>query len=247
MKDVIYTEIEPKTQIKSIVKSFWYFENNSNKAVEYSILPDGSFDLLLFSNGITLLTGIWNKKVEISLPKNIKISAIRFKPLAVEYLLQFSIKKYLNAYLQNPKIDFLEKTDITDFNTFAEVKTLKIASILGTKKGIDPRKEKVFDLLFKTKGTIKISELSEKSFWSSRQINRYFNSNFGISAKQYANILKVFSTYKDIANGILYPQIEYFDQSHYIKEVKKFTGTTPKELMNNKNDQFLQLSTQQTK
>ena len=247
MKDVIYTEIEPKTQIKSIVKSFWYFENNSNKVVEYSILPDGSFDLLLFSNGITLLTGIWNKKVEISLPKNIKISAIRFKPLAVEYLLQFSIKEYLNTSLQNPKIDFLEKTDMTDFNTFVEVKTLKFASILETKKGIDPRKEKVFDLLFKTKGSIKISELSEKSFWSSRQINRYFNSNFGISAKQYANILKVFSTYKDIANGILYPQIEYFDQSHYIKEVKKFTGTNPKELMNNKNDQFLQLSTQQTK
>ena len=46
----------------------------------------------------------------------------------------------------------------------------------------------------------------------------------------------------DISKGLLYPQKDFFDQAHFIKEVKKYTGTTPKELYKNKNDRFLQLS-----
>ena len=249
MKEIIYTEIEPQIQLNSFIKSFWHFENNSNQTLEYSILPDGCFDFLVFNKKRTQLTGLWNKRIDISIPKETRIFAIRFKPLAVEYLFENSISEILNSQSQNPKIKFVENivTDTSEFSEFAKQNSLKIATLLGTKKGIDTRKEKVFELLFNTKGTIKISKLSEKSFWSSRQINRYFNSNFGLSAKQYASILKVFSTYKDLANGKLYPQTEYFDQSHFIKEIKKYTGTNPKELRNNKNDRFLQLSTNQMK
>ena len=246
MKEIIYKEIEPPIQLKSFIKSFWHFENNSNQTLEYSILPDGCFDFLVFDEKRTQLTGLWNQRIDISIPKATRIFAIRFKPLAVEYLLENSIKEILNTQIQNPKMKFVDHlvTDASEFNEFVEHASLKMAAIIGTKKGIDPRKEKVFELLFTTNGAIKIRELSEKSFWSSRQINRYFNSNYGLSAKQYANILKVFSTYQDLANGSLYPQSEYFDQSHFIKEIKKYTGTSPKDLRENKNDRFLQLSTQ---
>ena len=249
MKEIIYTEIEPQIQFNSFIKSFWHFENNSNKTLEYSILPDGCFDLLVFKNDKKQLTGLWNKKIDISIPKGTRIFAIRFKPLSAEYLFEKSIKEILNSQIQNPEIKFIDNlvTETSEFNEFVKQVSLKIATKLGTKRGIDTRKEKVFELLFKSKGTIKISELSEKSFWSSRQINRYFNAMFGLSTKQYTNILKVFSTYKDLAKGTLYPQTEYFDQSHFIKEIKKYTGTTPKKLKENKNDRFLQLSTNQMK
>jgi len=249
MKEIIYNEIEPQIQFNSFIKSFWHFENNSNKTLEYSILPDGCFDFLVFDENRTELTGLWNKKIDISIPKGTRIFAIRFKPLAVEYLFENSIKEILNYQIQNPEIKFIDNLVIetSEFNEFVKQASLKIATKLGMKKGIDPRKEKVFELLFKSKGTIKISELAEKSFWSSRQINRYFNAMFGLSTKQYANILKVFSTYKDLAKGTLYPQTEYFDQSHFIKEIKKYTGTTPKDLKENKNDRFLQLSTNRMK
>lgn len=249
MKEIIYTEIEPPIQLNSFVKSFWHFENNTNQALEYSILPDGCFDFLVFGEKRTILTGLWNKRIDVSIPKATRIFAIRFKPLAVEYLLESSISEILNTQIENPEIKFVDDlvTGTLEFNEFVEQVSLKMATLLGMKKGIDTRKEKVFDLLFKTKGIIKISELSQKSLWSSRQINRYFNSNFGLSAKQYANILKAFSTYSDLASGTLYPQADYFDQSHFIKEIKKYTGTTPTDLRNNENDRFLQLSTRQMK
>ncbi|HHC79045.1 MAG TPA: AraC family transcriptional regulator [Flavobacteriia bacterium] len=249
MKEMIYNEIEPPTQLHSFVQSFWHFENTSSRALHYSILPDGCFDLLVFQDGNTKLTGIWNKKIDISVPKETKIFAIRFKPLAVEYLLESSIKRLLNSSIQNPKNEFVEKmtTQTIKFSEFVAANASKIITILSTGKRMDTRKEKVFDLLFSTNGVVKVSEISEKSCWSSRQINRYFTAKFGLSTKQYANILKVFSTYTDLAKGIVYPQTSYFDQSHFIKEIKKHTETNPKELKKNKNGRFLQLYTQRIK
>ena len=62
------------------------------------------------------------------------------------------------------------------------------------------------------------------------------------SLKEFLKIVRCNSAYKNISNGNLSPQTDYFDQAHFIKEIKKYTGTTPKELHKNKNDRFLQLS-----
>lgn len=35
----------------------------------------------------------------------------------------------------------------------------------------------------------------------------------------------------------------YFDQAHFIKEIKKYTEKTPRELSKNENVRFLQLAT----
>ncbi|SEN91039.1 hypothetical protein SAMN05216436_1253 [bacterium A37T11] len=45
-----------------------------------------------------------------------------------------------------------------------------------------------------------------------------------------------------IQDGILFPQQNYADQSHFIKEAKKLSGVSPKELHKNKNGRFLQFS-----
>jgi AraC-like DNA-binding protein len=66
---------------------------------------------------------------------------------------------------------------------------------------------------------------------------------FGLSLKEYLNIIRSNQTFKDIANKKLAPQNKYFDQSHFIKEIKRYTGVTPTELSRNENDRFLQLLT----
>ena len=78
----------------------------------------------------------------------------------------------------------------------------------------------LFELIYQD-GTKSVSELSEKVFWSSRQINRYFNQQFGFSLKEFIKIVRCNAAYKDISNGKLSPQTDYFDQAHFIKEVKK--------------------------
>ena len=252
-KNIIYKEIKPDKRLSTFVKSFWYFENNEIENQNYSILPDGCFDLLIYfsenKEKEMFLTGLWDKNIEVNIPAKTKILAIRFKPISAEYILEKKITSLLNSMItvSTDNYKFIETLDTNyqNLDLFASTNIMKIQSILGTEKGIDTRKEKVFDFLFNNNGVISIKEISEKVFWSNRQIRRYFKENYGLSIKKYANILRINSTYKDLAKGEHYPQTEYFDQSHFIKEIKKYTGEKPKTLIKNKNDRFLQLSTKQ--
>jgi AraC-like DNA-binding protein len=101
----------------------------------------------------------------------------------------------------------------------------------------------MFELIYSTNGAITVKELSEKVFWSSRQINRYFNQYYGISLKTYCSVLRFRASLGHIAQGELFPNGDFFDQTHFIKEIKKFSGAIPKELSQNKNDRFILLST----
>jgi AraC-like DNA-binding protein len=87
-----------------------------------------------------------------------------------------------------------------------------------------------------------VQELSEKVYWSARQINRYFNLQFGVSLKVFCNILRFRMSLEHIAHGQLFPELNFTDQNHFIKEVKKFSGAVPKELFKNQNDRFILLS-----
>src|SRR5690606_38443671 len=95
---------------------------------------------------------------------------------------------------------------------------------------IDGRKRKIFELVHDTQGEISVKEISEKVFWSARQINQYFNRQFGLSLKEYCQIFRFQASLSYIKAGKLFPQLNYYDQSHFIKQIKKFTGVTPKRL-----------------
>ena len=116
----------------------------------------------------------------------------------------------------------------------------KITALLPA--AIDERKRKLFELIYASNGEMSVKELSEKVYWSSRQINRYFNQQFGLSLKAYCNILRFRKSLEHIAQGKLFPELNFTDQTHFIKEIKKFSGVVPKELSKNKNDRFVLLS-----
>jgi AraC-like DNA-binding protein len=240
-----YRELNPTGFLGNFVQCFWEYENTET-TIEHTILPDGYFDLIAeFENEILTtvkLTGVWTKPVKVTIPKSIKLFAIRFKLLATEYLFQQEIKSILDTS-KLLSIDFLNirKYRSNEFEEFVTDVSNKFERSIRHLKEIDSRKLNLFDLIYKNKPT-SVEELSRNIFWSSRQINRYFNNKFGFSLKEFLKIIRFKSSFKHISIGELYPQNDYFDQAHFIKEVKKYSGTTPKELYRNKNDRFLQLS-----
>ena len=233
--------------ISNFVKSFWEFNNNGAKCY-YEILPDGYFDLIfqIQNEQITKvwLTGVWIRKVGVMVPESTRLIGVRFKLISAEYILQQSIKSLKNNKIDFPE-DFLGTVDFPslDFEDIASSLSQKLMYGLKNLKEIDSRKLLLFQMLYEQKGEIAVKELAEKVHWSSRQINRYFNSRFGFPMKTFCNILKCHSSLRHIANGRLFPEKDYFDQPHFIKQVKQFTGATPSDLYLNKNDRFLQLTT----
>ena len=240
-----YKEISPIGFLTNFVQCFWEYEN-AESVIEHTILPDGFFDLIAeFKNDELVnlkLTGVWTKPKNIVLPKNIKIFAIRFKLLATEYLFHQEIKSVLDTSKSLP-FDFwnINSYACSEFDKFVLDITSKLERTIKHLKEIDSRKLKLFEQIYNNK-TISVNELSQNVFWSSRQINRYFNQQFGFPLKEFLKIIRFKSSLGLISIGELYPQEEYFDQAHFIKEVKKYSGTTPKELYKNSNDRFLQLS-----
>jgi AraC-like DNA-binding protein len=167
--------------------------------------------------------------------------AISFKPLAAEYILRSSVADILDGrkVLPNDFWDF-NACDLNDFDAFCKKATQKISSLLPEK--MDHRKQQLFEWIYASNGAISVKELSEKVFWSRQQINRYFNQQFGLSLKTYCNIIRFHSSFQHIKEGKLLPQLDFADQSHFIKEIKKFSNVSPKHLHKNQNERFIQFS-----
>jgi AraC-like DNA-binding protein len=247
---VKYREIKPDGFLNHFVQCFWEYENEEIQ-YDHNILPDGYFDLIVEYENKTLsrvkLTGVWTQPINVTIPKSTKIFAVRFKLLAAEYLFSREIKSILD---NTKELDFcfweINSLHCDDFEYFVHFISNKINFALSKLKKIDNRKINLFQLIYQDK-KLSVKDLSEQIFWASRQINRYFNQQFGFPLKTYLNIVRCNASYENIANGQLSPKEDFFDQSHFIKEIKKHTGTTPTELLQNKKDRFLQLKTKNEK
>ena len=235
----------PDHSISHFVHSFWMLENETGKDIPSTILPNGMVDLALMKmkagNWEMFLRGIDTEPSQVVIEKDTKIFTIGLKLLAVEYLLGDSIKDVLNEgrNFTNDSLQF-EETDLDSFENFCNKATQKIKTIFP--ENIDNRKKKLFELIYSSNGSMPVKELAEQAFWSSRQINRYFNEQFGISPKAYCNILRLGASFKHISEGKLFPEQNFTDQNHFIKEIKKFAGVTPKELSKNKDDRFIDIT-----
>jgi len=86
-------------------------------------------------------------------------------------------------------------------------------------------------LIYQSKGTIRIKELNEKLFISQSPFEKRFRKVVGTTAKKFASIVR-FNTVLDNLNEtktlteICYEN-NFFDQAHFIKDFKQFTGDTP--------------------
>jgi AraC-like DNA-binding protein len=243
--DIKYKIIKPGKPLSDFVDSFWFLHNQSGSSKETTGLPDGLIDVLLFRSTaepfrIVQLGGLTQHEQAV-LPTNSLMFCISFKLLAVEYIFREPIANIINSgkFLPNDFWGF-SKDDLNDFDLFVKKAAQKIASLVPGE--IDERKQKLFELIYANNGAITVKELSEKVFWNSRQINRYFNQQFGLSLKAYCNILRFRASLEHIAQGKLFPEENFTDQNHFIKEIKKFSGVVPKELSKNKNDRFILLS-----
>lgn len=245
-QDLLYEFILPAPHVFNFVESFWMLENRSEHAKEVLILPDGRVDLFFSKSAagrfqVTLL-GIGTMPDTSSIEPKTTIFAISFKLPGVEYILKHPIASLINSGENLPhNFWHFDVTILDDFQNFCQKASEFIAARIPQK--VDDRKLKLFDLVYTSQGSITVQELSENVYWTSRQINRYFQQNFGLSLKSYCGILRFRASFEHIKNGKLFPEGSFSDQSHFIKEVKKLSGVLPKDLHRNQNDRFIQFST----
>ncbi|MEP3350095.1 MAG: AraC family transcriptional regulator [Marinomonas sp.] len=247
MKDTIEIQsFAPSTTLAPFVESFWMIQNHGDRNEEVITFPDGGIDLYFFHNKEfslhTSLVGLETHSQLGSMPKHSKLFGVRLKLLAAEYLLNSSVAEWVNNKTTLPhNFAGICENDLRNFDFFCE----KLAHYLSSQltQSPDSRKLIMSELLYASHGAISVSEVSAKSHWSSRQINRYFNKWLGLPLKTYCDILRFSNSFESLKMGLLFPEEGFTDQSHYIKLIKKYSNLTPKQLAQGKNDRFIQLST----
>lgn len=242
----IYSELYPCEELDDFVASYFESKNLSDKHHNITICPDGYVKLViqLVDNKVVrfIMTGLWTKELDIVTPPGVVSYGIRLKIISPEYILFRDTKETLNNTIP---LDFgyLDINTI-EFTSFEEVvKQLEAIFLkrLASNNEIRPNRLRLSQLLYNTFGDIQVKEVAKQIFWSHREINRYLNKYVGISLKKYLNVQKCYRAYLQIREGEFFPEKGFYDQAHFIREVKKHTGQTPKKLYQKQNDQFIQL------
>jgi AraC-like DNA-binding protein len=243
MTGIEYQERKPTSPLSDFVESFWMLSNHTDQEKQVIVVPDGRIDLSFSFEkpDELLLLGLESEPSQGILAPGTHMFVVSFNLLAIEYLFDRKFPTLVDSAYTLPANYFgITANDFTGFDPFCDRLAAKFLNTLQS--GIDPRKQKLFELIYTSAGSISIHEISESLHWSSRQINRYFDQRFGISLKSYCTILRFRASFQQIKEGKLFPEQNFTDQAHFIKNVKRFAGVTPKELNKNQNDRFIQFS-----
>ncbi len=249
---------EPNIELTEFVKRYWTLDGEKeNIPLKNTIVPDGTMKLI-FHYGDTYKHHSQNGEITI-LPKCFLIGqltkpyvieptgitgsfVVQFKPNGFLPFTSIPIKEMENTAVP---LDILFGENgiklgnqILNANATSEriqiIETFLLKE-LADKKTIDNIVKSTVETIFNTNGQFSVNEFSKSNNINRRQLARKFSSAIGLSPKQLAKTIRIQTTLKVLLNeeitsltDLAYEN-EYFDQAHFIKEFKEFTGLTPKE------------------
>ena len=108
---------------------------------------------------------------------------------------------------------------------------------LKDKTTIDSIVKATVDTIFLTEGSEPINSILKNHLSKRRQLERKFFNQVGISPKQLGKVIRLQTALKMLLNQqhesltkIAYDS-NYYDQAHFTKDFKEFTGTNPKDFL----------------
>lgn len=253
-----YNTYAPHSDLKQFVQCYWTLKGvkNDNSSIQ-RILPDGCMEMIFhlgdlykqyLDNGKAIIQprcfvfGQVTKPLDIEPTGHTNVFAVRFHPEMFWPFIAIPL-----SGLQN-KAESLEKLfglngiqlekDILDakcVESRIEICENFLITRLTIPTSIDHVVKESVSMIMDLNGQLPISELSKGTNTHRRQLERKFSSIIGISPKQLAKIIRLKATIKMMQNDqftsltALAYDGGYYDQSHFIKDFKEFTGQSPRQ------------------
>jgi len=232
---------------------FWELHNNRKESVSQLVFPSVHTDLIFVINGKFFVNEVNVEKPFISpvlsawktikLTEGARVFGVRLKP---NFLFQL-IDHELSELKQKPNLmtdlvpDFLYRLlfeGIVDDNLCFEARVDNFKKIaiqpINSDRSSDNDTISIGLNLLKNNPCLTIKEIADHLGYSDRWIQNLFKVQVGLSPSKVTQILRFNKTIellkqKPIVNltHISY-EAGYYDQSHLIKEFRKFTSSTPK-------------------
>ena len=252
-----YQVYTPSPELQPFVKCFWTLEDEKQEEpVRQKVLPDGCMEMIFhygdlykqyFEDGSSIIQprsfvfGQITKYIEIAPTGVSGIISARFLPEGITPFINMPVTS-----LENKAVDIKEifgddgkrlEEDVLNANNIDErIKLIEkfLLSKLTEPKTIDAITRSCVEAIFQSHGQIGVVELAGKMNINRRNMERKFTSAIGISPKQLARVARLQATLKMLdqkkfttLTSLAYEN-GYYDQAHFIKDFKEFTGLSPK-------------------
>lgn len=247
--------------LKNLIKYYWVIKSQSPMNVNHKLLPVSNIDFILnFSSPIKYIdvegkneivpkgfhfNGLREKYHLINQTGMLNIFGVSFFQGGLYPFLKTPLSEFTNRSIE---IDWL----IKGFTSSIEQK-LSITNSTSEMIGIIEKelvqfidieliaKKEIYEVLkvFNTNTeNSNINLLCEEYGINQRKLERIFNKYIGVSPKLYSRInrfqkiINQLEKKKEINLTSLAYENAYYDQTHFIKDFKFFTGTTPTQYLN---------------
>ncbi|HOX81839.1 MAG TPA: helix-turn-helix domain-containing protein [Chryseolinea sp.] len=260
-----YQTFQPHSDLASLVKCFWTLEVPAEEGSQRQrIVPDGCLEMIfILGDNIkrivsedefiiqerAMVVGQITEPFLIEPTGYVNVFATRFYPYGFAYFIAEPIKNLTN---KETSIELLFGEEIakelqqkivhaSSTEERIEIMETFLLSNLRNEATIDNIVKTTIDALLSSKGNAPIGTISENDLAKRRQLERRFLKQIGLSPKQLGKVIRMQTALKLLLNQkteslteIAY-ESEYYDQAHFIKDFKEFTGTNPGEFIDNKN------------
>lgn len=251
---MIYKLREPSESLKPYIKSFWLIDGEGDTCIiKQKIIPDGYPELIFhYKDKFKVnISGQWNLQDTSLVAGQIKnhfylentgqtgIVGIKLQPCTLKLLFDFDMSLVTNKVIsiKETKLNVLQALAdiIKQKSTFLEavnaienwfIELIKNTSINNSKTQLASQ------LILEAKGGIKVNEIIDILNISERSLERYFKSYIGLTPKFYCRVIRFSNIFNLIqSEDFNWSDITYlagfYDQSHFIKNFKEFTGEEP--------------------
>lgn len=258
-----YEVFQPHPDLKSLVKCLWTLEVPAEAgAQKQRIIPDGCIEMIfILGDDIKRYTsedewiiqprafvmGQITEPFIVEPTGYVHSFAARFYPYGFANFVKTPIKNLANK--ETPLSQLFGEDAAKELEhaitvaTGTEERTAIIENFLLDKLNdkviIDNIVTSTIDALLSTNGSASINAIFKGDLSKRRQLERKFLKQVGISPKQLGKVIRLQTALKMLLNKqtgsltqIAYNS-EYYDQAHFIKDFKEFTGINPKEFLEN--------------
>ena len=250
-----YKQQEPSDELKSLIKSFWQIDSGSDTTISIEkIIPDGYAEYIIhykdpykaningewYQQEDTLIAGQIRNHFHLQNTGAIGMFGIKLQPWTLKAFFNLDMSKLTDSIIAIDKLNFYElnpiakiaKSDISFEEKVALVEKWFLNNLLPTKKSIISDGYKATQMIISNNGKLTIQEVLKKVGISERSLERYFKTHVGLSPKFYCRIIRFSNIFNLVkSKGFEWSDITYlsgfYDQSHFIKNFKEFTGEEP--------------------
>ena len=175
----------------------------------------------------------------------INLCGIVLKPTALATIFELPTYEYteeripLASVVDQKKVNDLASQLSADITENEKVKLLDSFMLYYLKKQ-NPQPDFIdnaANTIVEMKGMLDVGKMMENVFMSRRNFERKFFKKVGLSPKYYARIrrmaylLNIIAGKKKADWSTLFSEVEFYDQSHFIKDFIEFTGRTPQQYL----------------